>query len=146
MVRAIPEGRAFRVVRGLEELKEQAPEQAREHSHGQEKAAATGDPLRAVWRETTAGNDTVQMGMRDEGLPPRVEHRKEPQLGPEMPGISGDDAEGLGGRPKQEVVHRGLVLHRNGRHVLRHREDDVEVLDVKQVLFRSSTQAARFSD
>ena len=75
------------------------------------------------------------MGMSEECLAPRVEHRKEPQLGPEMFGISGDGSQGLGGRPKQEVVQRGFVLRGNRRHVLGHREDDVEVLDVKNVLF-----------
>ena len=73
-------------------LQEEASEQAREHPHGQEESRPTGDPLRAVGRETAARDHTVQMGMRDEGLPPRVKHRKEPQLGTEMLGISGDGA------------------------------------------------------
>src|SRR5712691_699505 len=115
------------VVRGLEVLEEEATEQAREHAHGQEESRAAGDPLRAVGRETAAWNHTVQMGMSEECLAPRVEHRKEPQLGPEMFGISGDGSQGLGGRPKQEVVQRGFVLRGNRRHVLGHREDDVEV-------------------
>lgn len=121
------------VIRGLEVLQEEATEQPRKHPHGQEASRATGHPLRAVGRETAAWNHTVQMGMRDECLPPRVEHRKEPQLGPEMLGVSGDGSPGLGRRPKQEVVHGGFVVRRQGRHVLGHREDDVEVLDIEEI-------------
>src|SRR5713101_7735412 len=74
------------------------------------------------------------MRMSGECLTPRVEYSKKPQLGTEMLGISGDDSYGLGGRPKQEVVHRGFVLCGHRRHVVGHGEDDVEVLDVENVL------------
>ena len=68
-------------------LQEEAPEQAREHPHGEEESRATGEPLRAVGGEPTARDHTVQMGISDTGLPPRVQYRKEPQLGTEMRGM-----------------------------------------------------------
>jgi hypothetical protein len=119
----------------LEVLQEEAPEEAREHPHGEEESRATGSPLRAIGRAAAARDHTVQMGMSDERLSPGVEHCKEPQFSPQMLGVSGDGSQRLGGRPKQEVVHGGFVLGRNGRHVLGHGEDDVEVLDVEQLTF-----------
>ena len=73
-------------------LEEQAAEEAREHPHGQEESGPTGDPLRAIGRQAAARDHTVQMGMIDERLAPRVEHGEEPNLGAEMCRIGGDGA------------------------------------------------------
>ena len=57
----------------------------------------------------------------------------------------------VGNRP-DELLRRstdldlGFVLSGKSRHVVRHGEDDVEVLDVENVRLAIVIQAARFSD
>ena len=71
--------------------------------------------------------------MMHEGLPPGVEHRKEPDLGAEMAGIRRDGPQRLGNRPEEEAIDNGLVLVGNGGDRRGNREDDVEVVDGEQV-------------
>lgn len=93
-----------RIIGGVEVLQEQATEQAREDPDGEKEPRATRDPASAVGREAAAWDDAMQMGMVDECLTPRVEHREEPDLGAQMLRIGGDSLEGLGGGAKQDRV------------------------------------------
>lgn len=54
-------------------------------------------------------------------------------LGPQMLGIGGDRAQGLGGGMKQEIVDHGLVLVRNRRHDLGQCKDDMEILHRNEI-------------
>jgi hypothetical protein len=61
-----------------------------------------------------------------------MQHGEEADLGAEMAGISGNGAEGLGGRPKEDPVHDRFVLERDGGDRLRDGEDDVEIFAREQ--------------
>ena len=74
----------------------------------------------------------MHMRMVPQRLAPRMEHG-EADLGPEMPGISGDGPSRLGGRPKEEAIDDGLVVRGDLGDRPGQREDDVDVLDVEQV-------------
>lgn len=52
----------------------------------------------------------MEVGMVTQGLTPAVQDRDEADPGAEMPGIGGDDAQGLGGRLEQDAVDDCLVL------------------------------------
>lgn len=52
---------------GGELLQEQASEQSGQDPHGEEEAGSAGDPLLTVEGDSTAGDDTVGMGMMGEG-------------------------------------------------------------------------------
>ena len=67
-----------------------------------------------------------------QGLSPRVQHGEEADLGAEMPGISRNGAEGLGGRAKEDRVHDRFVLERDGGDRLRDGEEDVEIFAREQ--------------
>ena len=56
-----------------------------------------------------------------------------PILRPEMLGVGGDGAQGLGGDLEQQVVDDGLVGVRDGADRCRQREHDVVVVDRQQV-------------
>ena len=71
--------------------------------------------------------------MMHQGLPPGVEHRKEPDLSAQMAGIRRDGPQRLGDRPEEEAIDDGLVLVGDGSDRRGDREDDVEVVDGEQV-------------
>ena len=67
------------------------------------------------------------MRMMLQVLAPGVQHGDQPDLGAEMLGIGGDDAQRLGRRLEQDAVDDGLVLEGDLGDRRRHGEDDVEV-------------------
>jgi hypothetical protein len=73
-------------------LEEQATEETGEDADRQKESGATRDPPRAIGREATARDDTVQMGMMHEGLSPAMQDGEEANLRAEMLGVSRDGA------------------------------------------------------
>src|ERR1051326_6203080 len=61
-----------------------------------------------------------------------MEHGEEADFGAEVSGIAGDGEQRLGDGLKEEVVDGLLVVESDGGDLLRHREDDVKVLDGEQ--------------
>ena len=57
---------------------------ARKHLDNQEELRAARDPAVTVVRETTAGNDAMQVGMKHEVLPPAMEDSKKTDAGAEV--------------------------------------------------------------
>src|ERR1700681_3836147 len=112
---------------------EQSAEQPREHAHRQEEAGATSDPAAAVERRSAAGNDAMDVRMMLQGLTPGVENHGHAELGAEMPGISRNGGERLGGRAEQDRIDRGLVLERDLADRRRQREDEMEVRGRQQL-------------
>src|SRR5215471_19437153 len=49
-----------------------------------------------------------------------------------MLGIGGDGTKGLGGGTEEDVVNGRFVLIGEGGNLLRHREDDVEILGIEK--------------
>src|SRR5215831_19446804 len=68
-----------------------------------------------------------------ERLAPRVQNRREADLGTEMLGILGNGLERLGRGLEQKPIDHLLVLVGNSGDLLRQREDYVEVLDRQQI-------------
>jgi hypothetical protein len=68
------------------------------------------DPARAVGRESTGGNDTMNMRMKFEFLTPGVQYAEESDFCTEMLGIAGDFEKRFGTGAKQEIVDELLVL------------------------------------
>jgi hypothetical protein len=62
-----------------------------------------------------------------------VEHRGETNLSAEMPGIAGNGLERLGRGLEQKAIDDCLVLVGDGGHLMRQREDHVEILDRQQI-------------
>ena len=60
-------------MQGCKAFEEEAAEQARQHTHGQEEAGLAGDPAGSVRRQAAAGNDDVDVGMMGERRAPSME-------------------------------------------------------------------------
>lgn len=56
----------------------------------------------------------------------------EADLGAEVFGVARNGTKRFGSCAKQDVVHHGLVLIRDRRNLLWHREDNMEILDRQQ--------------
>jgi len=66
------------LLKGLLEVAEEfLTEQSREDSNGQKEALPAGYPLAVVWGQPTSGDDTVQVGVMQQGLIPGVQHGRE---------------------------------------------------------------------
>ncbi|SRR5579875_1032660 len=87
-----------------------APEQAAEDLDRKEESLASGDPTRAVARNSTAGNHTVEMRMRVKVLSPGMEHRLKADLCAQTLGIGGKLQERFGRRAEHDAINHALVL------------------------------------
>ncbi len=76
----------------------------------------------------------MHMGMVGQGRPPGMQHQREADVGSQMFGITGDDPQGLGGSPEQDVIDHGFVLVGDIADRGRQREDQVVVLHRQQVV------------
>ena len=70
---------------------------------GQEELWAGADPLSAVRTEAAAGNEVMDVGVKDEGARPGVEHAQHAQLGSEQAGIGGQVLQGLRSAGEEQV-------------------------------------------
>ncbi len=114
-------------------VEKQAPEQPREHPHGQEESRLAADPARAIGRQPPAGHHDVHVGVMQQVLPPSVQDGEEADLGAQVLGIGGDGAQRLGTGVEQDVVEHLLVLVGERCDRLGHGEDDVEIFDLEQL-------------
>jgi len=113
---------------------EEAPaEQAREHAHRQEEAGPAVDPALTVRRESATGDDAAHMRVMCERRAPGVQYERGANLGAEMPGIAGDRAQRVGRDVEQQAVDNPFVIPGDRTDGRGKREDDVEVLDRKQI-------------
>jgi hypothetical protein len=87
---------------------------AKDHGEGadrEEKSGGRGDPARAVGGERAPGDDTMQVQMLGEILPPGVQNRRAPEVPAEMAGIAREGGERVGhGVEEQRVDHAGIPL------------------------------------
>src|SRR5262249_49133223 len=91
------------------------------------------NPARPIRREPAAWHDAMNVRVMGERLAPRVQNRREADLGTEMLGILGNGLERLGRGLEQKPIDHLLVLVGNSGDLLRQREDYVEVLDRQQI-------------
>jgi hypothetical protein len=116
-------------VEGLLEIRQkQSAEQAGQYAHGQEETGAAGDPLGTIGRDSTAWDDTMEMGMKKQVLSPAVEYGKEADLGSQMSGIGSDGEQGFGRGSKQDAVNDLFVLVSEGSDLFGNGEDDMEIV------------------
>ena len=85
------------------------------------------NPLAVVRRQSAAGNDTVDMRMEQEILPPGVENAEEADLGAQVFRIASDFQKCVRYCLKQEVVEFGLVLENECLQFMWQRENDMEI-------------------
>src|SRR5580693_8887733 len=104
-----------------------------EDPDGQEKSSSAGNPFRAIRRETTSGDHTMQVGMMKQVRAPSMEHGKKADLGTQMFWISGDGAQGLCRGPKQNAIEFSLILIGDGGNLFGHGKDHVEVFGVQKL-------------
>ena len=70
-------------------------------------------------RETTAGDNTVQVGMMKQVRAPSMEYGEKADLGAQVLGVSGDGEQGLRRGPEQDAIERSLILVGDGGNLLR---------------------------
>jgi len=106
---------------------ELAAKDATEYAHREEEGIAGMDPAGVIGRKTSGRNQTMQMRMEQQVLPPTVQHGKEADLCAEMIRIGGNLEQSLGGSVEQQVIEDLLVDQGQMREMMRHREDDVGI-------------------
>jgi len=84
--------------------------------------------------QTAAGYNTVDMGMRLEGLSPGVQNGKQTDLSAEVLGVGCHFEQRGGAAGKQQCEQPPLVLPHQGYERVRHAEDQMEVADGQQFL------------
>jgi len=106
---------------------ELAAKDATEYAHREEEGIAGMDPAGVIGRKTSGRNQTMQMRMEQQVLPPTVQHGQEADLCAEMFRIGGNLEQSLGGSVEQQVIEDLLVDQGQMREMMRHREDDVGI-------------------
>ena len=74
----------------------------------------------------------MQVRMMEQVLAPSMQHAQKADLGAQMGRVSGDGAESLGRGAEQDIVDDTIVLEGDDRDLLRHREDNMEILGVEE--------------
>jgi hypothetical protein len=92
----------------FEKIEELASEQGRDHPDG-EKKSSTGCSPGANGRESTPGDDTVEVGMIHEVLTPGMENTDEAYGCTEMFWVLGEFFQCLGGGAKKQIVQDPLI-------------------------------------
>ena len=110
----------------LKPFEEQPAEQAREDVDREEEVWPTAEPL-SIPRQRTAWNETMNVRMMGERLPPCMQNGKEPDLATEMVGIGRDGLDRRGDSAEQDRIDDCLVVEGDLGDFGGHREDDVEV-------------------
>jgi len=118
----------------LQSCREFATEQAAEHLHRKKEGIARLNPVLAIGRQSTGGNDAVDMRMVFQFLCPGMENAEKPDLGAQMFGIASDLEKGLSAGTEQQVIEHPFVLECKRRQQTGKREDDVNIWGGKQFL------------
>jgi len=90
----------------------------RQNADVQKEVPAAGDPPLAIGRQTTARNDAVQVRVKLEVRPPRVEDSEESDLRSEMLWIRRDGSQCLGGDSEEDAKDQLFILVGDGRDLL----------------------------
>jgi len=98
----------------LQAFEKFAAEHRRRHPDGREEALRAGDPPCSARRSPAPRNHAVHVWMVVQILPPRVQHRQEPDLGAEVLQVGSDLLERLARRLEQERAEHPLVLQSDG--------------------------------
>jgi len=75
----------------------------------------------------------MDMGMVEQILPPGVKDGEEADLGSQVLGIAGDDAQRLGGGTEEDAVEDPFVEKGDGGDLFGHREDHMKIGGIEQL-------------
>jgi hypothetical protein len=119
----------------LQVLEKQAAEQTGQHAHRKKEMGSAGNPAGLVGGESAAGDDAMQMRMKDQSLPPGVKDGEKTDLGAEMLGVGRNSLQGVGGGPEENTVDNSLVLKGDGGNLLWYSKNDVKIGNVQKLRF-----------
>lgn len=118
---------------GIEEL---ATEQRAEDLTGEEVSVQLcGDPAISGWSQSSAGDDAVQMKVRQKLAGPCMQHRGNAELGAEKPVVVSEIEQGFRGGCKEGVEEPQTVVHGQGPELAGQGEDGMEVVSGQEALF-----------
>src|SRR5712691_9219750 len=89
---------------------QRAPEKPAEDTHREKEAFGTRNPGGAIQGEPASRDETMDMGMMVQRLPPSVQHSQKPDLGPQMPRLPGNRLERRGHGLKQQGIDHTRIL------------------------------------
>jgi len=134
MLAATGEVEVVVVVRATERLHKLSAKDATEDLDGEEEARVLRmDPPLMIRRETARGYDAVDVGMADQGLPPRVEDAQDANRRAKMLRVGRDLAECRRARLKEPRVQARAIPIGQRQQPMREREDDVHIRHVEQL-------------
>jgi hypothetical protein len=132
--RAAGEGQVSRGGGAVERGEELAAEDEGEGSHGEEKPRRPRpDPARPVGGQPATGDETVEVQMLRQILPPRVQDGGDADRAAEMPRVSPKGEERVGGRSKQQRIDHARIPLSQRVEGVRQGEDDMKVRDREQL-------------
>ena len=102
---------------------------AAQYPDWQEEAIGRANPLVVIRRESPAGHDAVNVGMRLQRLPPGMQDAQESDLRAEVFRIGGDFQQGRCAGVEQELEEHFLVLPDEGNQRMWHAEDQMVIVD-----------------
>src|SRR5215469_9672872 len=109
------------------------PKATRENLYRQEEPWTAGHPTAAVQGDATTRHDTMQMGMKIEGLSPRMQDAEKSDLRSQVLRIGCHRLQGIGGGSEQEIVHLAFVLESQRGQFRRQGKHHMEVLTIQQL-------------
>src|SRR5208282_564722 len=95
---------------GLESGDELAAEHTAEHLDGKKKTRTRTNPAGVIERESTGGNNAVNMGMKLELLVPGMKHAEEADLGAKMSGAASHFEKRFCAGTKQQTIDQFFVV------------------------------------
>ena len=98
---------------------ELAAKDATEYADGQEEGIAGTDPAGVVWGKTSGRNHTMEVGMKQQVLPPTVQHGEKTDLSAQMFRVGSDLQQGLGAGAEQQVIEDLFVDQGQRREMVR---------------------------
>ena len=99
------------------------------------------NPTGMVGRESSVGDDAMDVRMKQQVLSPRMQDREESDSGSKVFWIGSHFHEGLGDRAEQQVVQFDLILQDQTVQLMRQSEHDMEVTGRQQFPLPGSNPA-----
>ena len=108
-------------------LEKQAAKQTGQYAYGEKESRSTGDPAKTVGGDPAAGNDTMDMGMVEQILPPGVQDGEESDFGTQVRRVGGDDAQRLGCCTEKNAVKDPFVVKSYSGDLFWQGENNMEI-------------------
>jgi hypothetical protein len=93
----------------------------------QEKVRAATNPSRPIQRDPSSGDHTMDMGMEQQVLTPRMRHGEETDMGAKMPRVGRDLQQGLRNGAEQQAIKEVWILKGQPSEPFGNGEDDMAV-------------------